>query len=307
MVNKKTVWGVTNIALRLLVICLAVAALTALVYGVTKDPIADGERKSKEAAIRNIFADYGSSEEIELAADGFQAVYAVYDASAAHIGWCVDYVGTSDYGGDVSMMIGVGTDGRVNGVQVINHAETFIDRYLDGKNCYTGIGQPHGADLSAGATMSYNAIRNAITAVEERFATELGAPAPAPVTARFERDDVTLLFAGAADWSEEVAVEASRVNGVRRVKNGDGTVLGHAVHYSATGGYYGGAEMLLSVDTAGEISVLLLDYADDRMSLYLDEQDRYNGADAEAMASKSYQMIRSAISAVEALQLGGAV
>jgi hypothetical protein len=55
------------------------------------------------------------------------------------------------------------------GLQVISHAETFIDRYLDDNSRYTGIDKAYGADLSAGATMSYNAIRNAIDAVETAF------------------------------------------------------------------------------------------------------------------------------------------
>ena len=149
-----------------------------------------------------------------------------------------------------------------------------------------------------------------MVAVEEALATQLPdvpAPAPAPVAARFESDDVILLFPAAADWSEEVAVSANRVNGVRLVKDGNGTVLGHAVHYSAVGGYYGGAEMLLSVKSDGDISVLMMEYSDDRMICYLDENDCYNGADMNSMASKSYNMIHNAIAAVEALQLGGVV
>ena len=175
MVNKKTVWGVTNIALRLLVICLAVAALTALVYAVTKDPIEEGERARKEEAIRLIFTEADSfTEDASIVLDGANAVYAVTDASGARLGFCVDYTGNSDYGGAVNMMIGVGADGKVVGLQVISHAETFIDRYLDDNSRYTGIGEAYGADLSAGATMSYNAIRNAIDAVEAAFSAGVG-------------------------------------------------------------------------------------------------------------------------------------
>ena len=109
MVNKKTVWGVASIALRLLVICLVVAALTALVYAVTKDPIAEGERARKEDAIRLIFTDAsGFTPDTGVVFDGVNAVYAVTDASGKHLGWCVDYTGNSDYGGAVNMMIGVG-------------------------------------------------------------------------------------------------------------------------------------------------------------------------------------------------------
>jgi len=86
MVNKKTVWAVTNIALRLLVICLVVAALTALIYAVTKEPIEKGDRARKEEAIRNIFVDFGSYAADDLTADGFNEVYRVYNADAALIG-----------------------------------------------------------------------------------------------------------------------------------------------------------------------------------------------------------------------------
>ena len=175
MVNKKTVWGVTNIALRLLVICLAVAALTALVYAVTKDPIAQGERARKEEAIRLIFTEADRfTEDASIVLDGANAVYAVLDANGKQLGYCVDYTGSSDYGGAVNMMIGVGNGGKVTGLQVISHAETFIDRYLDDNSRYTGIGEAYGADLSAGATMSYNAIRNAIDAVETAFSAGVG-------------------------------------------------------------------------------------------------------------------------------------
>ena len=175
MVNKKTVWSVANIALRLLVICLAVAALTALVFAVTKDPIEEGERTRKEEAIRLIFTEADSfTEDASIVLDGANAVYAVTDANGAQLGFCVDYTGNSDYGGAVNMMIGVGVDGKVVGLQVISHAETFIDRYLDENSRYTGVDAAYGTDLSAGATMSYNAIRNAIDAVEIAFSARVG-------------------------------------------------------------------------------------------------------------------------------------
>ena len=47
--------------------------------------------------------------------------------------------------------------------------------YLDENSRYTGIGQAYGADISAGATMSYNAIRDAIDAVEAAFLAQGGA------------------------------------------------------------------------------------------------------------------------------------
>ena len=52
-----------------------------------------------------------------------------------------------------------------HGEQVLSHAETFMDRYLDGNGYYTGVNEERGSDLSAGATLSYNAIRDAMESV----------------------------------------------------------------------------------------------------------------------------------------------
>lgn len=303
MQNKKAVTYTVNIMLRLLVICLVVAALTALVYAVTKAPIAAGERARKEAAIRTIFPQADAfTEDDGVTGEGFNAVYAVTDAQGTAIGWCVDYTGTSDYGGDVNMMVGVSAERRVIGVQIISHSETFIDRYLDDAGRYTGVDAARGDDLSAGATMSYNAIRNAIEAVEAVFAD--GA-APAATVAEA---DVRLLFPTAAEWSERRETADAKIGGVYAVKDADGALLGYVMRYNATGGYSGGAEMLVSIGVDGRVAdVLVLDCADDRMDQYLDAQGRYNGADAAVQASRSYQMIRSAINAAQALELGGAL
>ena len=314
MVNKKTIWSVCNIGLRLLIICLAVAALTALVYAVTEKSIAEGERARKEDAIRLIFADAADfAEDPTVVGEGVNAAYAVTDAAGVSLGWCVDYTGNSQYGGDVSMMIGVTPNGKVNGVQVIGHAETFIDRYLDEKKRYTGIDQPRGGDLSAGATMSYEAIRNAMEAVENIFRMRTADAGERGETVLFGEADIQLLFADAADFSESLAVDMERVNGVCVVRNAAREVLGHCVHYTAKG-YRDGNEMLLAVDAQGQVNgVLLLRCGDTLMHTYLDEHGCYTGvaepryADAVAGSTQSYTAIRTAMETVEAMRLGGAL
>jgi Na+-translocating ferredoxin:NAD+ oxidoreductase RnfG subunit len=304
VVNKRSVTYTVNIMLRLLVICLAVATLTALVYAVTKAPIEAGERARKEEAIRLIFPEADAfAEDGSIAGSGINAVYAVTDADGAPLGWCVDYTGTSDYGGDVNMMLGVSPAYRVIGVQIIAHAETFIDRYLDGDGRYTGVDEPRGADLSAGATMSYSAIRNAMEAVERAF----GGMSPVEeAPAAPEAEHVRLLFPDAADWSTRTDLSGAGMTCAYTVKNGDGSPIGYVVPYAATGSYSGGAEMLVSVGTDGKVvNVLVLECADDLMDQYLDD-GIYNGADKIVGASVPYRMIRSAIDNVEALKLGGA-
>ena len=303
MVNKKTVWGVSSIALRLLVICLAVAALTALVYGVTKDPIAKGERARKESAIRGIFAEVGSFSETDMTGDGFNTVYKVFDGKPQFIGWCVDYTGNSDYGGAVNMMIGVDANGKVSGLQVISHGETFMDRYLDENGRYTGV------ELSSGATMSYNAIQNAIAAIEAHFAPVAAANKTNDTRpAEFTLEDAKLLFAGAADISQRETVSASGVNAVCVVKGGDGTVLGRCVQYSATDTFSGDLELLMEVSSAGKVGgVLVLRSLDTLLDCYFDNNGLYTGAELSAGATMTHNALRNAINAVESLGLGGAV
>ena len=161
MKNNRPLGSTINVAARLLCICLVVAALTAAVFCVTEGPIARGETERKNEAIRHIFTEMERAEEKkEITGDGVRAVFAVYDSDGALLGYCVDFVGNSEYGGDVSMMIGVDRNNDIKGLQVISHSETFIDRYLDENNICTG------ADVSAGATLSYKAIHGAIEAVQ---------------------------------------------------------------------------------------------------------------------------------------------
>ena len=58
------------------------------------------------------------------------------------------------YGETVTHMIRevkTNSAGKVIGLQVISQSETFMDRYLDGDGCYTGVELPRGSDISAGA------------------------------------------------------------------------------------------------------------------------------------------------------------
>ena len=310
--------AVLNVTWRLLVICLAVAALVALVFEITKGPIADGEITRKEEAVRAIFPETDTMEEgkTQLKDDRVNAVYDVKNAAGVFIGWCVDYVGTSEYGGDVSMMIGVAPNGKVVGLQVISHAETFIDRYTDDKGMYTGIGQPYGADISAGATMSYNALRQAIDAVEDLFADLVKIPsadAPAedaPVLqSAFSEAEVTMFFDNVASFSEPNVVFVSPVKAVCVVKDDEADVLGHCVKISAKGGRNGRIELLVArADSGDVIGVQVLEHYENSMEFYVDQNGCFDlTQDVQAGATVTYNAIRDAVAVVKDLDLGGAV
>lgn len=319
--RKEAVLSVLNITWRLLVICLAVAALVALVYAVTEKPIADGELARKEEAIRTLFPNVVTiQEEPGIEAEGIQTVYAIYDSDRI-IGFCVDYVGISEYGGDVNMMIGVGADGKVVGLQVISHSETFMDRYTDETGCYTGIGQPFGADVSAGATMSYRAIRNAIAAMEQLFApdgavpdnddatsNEEATPTPSPEQQLFTEADLQQLFANGVEFLRQNAAEGGYVDAVFAVKDLSGASLGHCVIYTTDKGYRGDITLLMARDPSGRVSaVKVLKYYDEHMDFYMGADNMYQPDLTAGATSQTCIAVKNAISAVEALPLGGAV
>ena len=315
MANKEATRAVVGITLRLLIICLVVAALVALVYTVTKDPIAEGDRARKEQAIRGIFAAADSFEESKgIEGEGVLAVYYVLDQNGQGLGHCVDYMGVSDYGGDVNMMIGVDMAGRVVGLQVISHGETFMDRYTDENGRYTGIGQPYGADVSAGATMSYNAIRNAIRAIEEMFlpdGSEKGntsSGAGAALEQDPYRADMQQLFANGIAFLRQTDAEGGNVDAVYAVEDATGKALGHCVAYTSQEGYRGEIELLMARDVAGRVMrVKVLRSFDEHVGFYTDANGLFQ-ADATAGAtSKTHRAIENAIAAVETLQLGGAL
>ena len=319
--NKEAVLFTLNITLRLLAICLAVAALVALVFTVTKDPIAEGDRARKEEAIRTLFADAASFDtDSTLQGDGVNEVYRVKNAAGVTIGLCIDYTGVSEYGGDVNMMVGVDPSGRVIGLQVISHAETFIDRYTDENGCYTGIDQPDGADVSAGATMSYRAIREAIHAIEALCAPTKETPDEVPMPESppnaeipepevLNRAEMQHFFADGSVFLRQTRNEGGQVKTVYAVKNEGDALLGHCVIYTATGGHNGSFLLLMAVNPDGEVfGVRVLQHFENSMDFYLDSNNCFDPEqDFCAGATETYDAVQNAILAVEALSLGGAV
>ena len=110
---------VVRVTWRLLAVCLVVAALTAAVFAVTKEPIESGERARKEEAMRLFFPELSTYAEEKTTASGVNALYLVKDKDGGALGWCVDFSGNSDYGGEVAMMIGVSLEGKVTGLQLV--------------------------------------------------------------------------------------------------------------------------------------------------------------------------------------------
>lgn len=172
----------------LFLICAVVALVVSFVNAVTVDRIAEAHAREQQEAIARIF---GSGIAVsELAPlEGTNAVYAI---ASGKTGYCVS-LDAKGFGGKIGMMIGVGADGALCGVEIISHSETpgFGAKADDPAYLSQYIGQGSTLTLNkeisaiSGATISSKAVLagiNAATAalVEAGLVPEYHAPEPEP-------------------------------------------------------------------------------------------------------------------------------
>lgn len=131
MKTESTVKYVLRIALTLLAITAVVAVALAAVNAVTAPKIAELNAQKTQEAIEAVLP--GGGEEVSFT-DDTGLVTAAYRGSAG----CAIQVTPSGFNGTVTMMVGVGNDGKVLGISIISHTET------------AGLGATAAAGTSAG-------------------------------------------------------------------------------------------------------------------------------------------------------------
>lgn len=185
----------------LLVITLVAGLLLGLVYQITKEPIALQKEKAKQEACMEVFADAASFAEVEAvqpdvqewAAAGFSQetideVMEAQDASGAVLGYVITVTTKEGYGGDIRFTVGITKEGTVNGIAILEIAETaglgmraeevlvpqFANKNVE-KFEYTKSGAISDSQIDAisGATITTNAVTNGVNAGLYYFQTKL--------------------------------------------------------------------------------------------------------------------------------------
>jgi len=185
----------------LLVITLVAGLLLGLVYQITKEPIALQKEKAKQEACMEVFADAVSFAEVEAvqpeaqewAAAGFaqetiDEVMEAQDSSGAVLGYVITVTTKEGYGGDIRFTVGITKDGTVNGIAILEIAETaglgmraeevlspqFADKTVE-RFEYTKSGAVSDSQIDAisGATITTNAVTNGVNAGLYYFQTKL--------------------------------------------------------------------------------------------------------------------------------------
>ena len=178
--------------------------LLGVVYGITKEPIAQAQENTKQEAYRTVLSDASEFETVEFDADTAASLLSENgytsdviteiaegtDASGATVGYVISVQSSEAYDGALSLSVGIASDGTVKGIEMLEISETaglgmkadeaeFKDQFKDKnvqKFTYTKTGEDGDDKIDAisGATITTNAVTNAVDSALVYFQNELG-------------------------------------------------------------------------------------------------------------------------------------
>lgn len=180
MAKKKS--SLINMLVALFVITAISGGLLGLVYGMTKDTIAEVDAKKNAKAIAEVL---GTDENTRLdtATVGDLFYNLAYDANDNLIGAAIKTYSNSGFNGRIELMVGILADGTINAISVLSQSETpglganmvqpkFKDQF-NGKNpaSYNLSVKKDGGDVDAitAATISSRAFTGAVRLACDSF------------------------------------------------------------------------------------------------------------------------------------------
>ncbi len=190
------------------VLCLTLITLFAgaglgYVYEITKEPIAQMEENTKLEAFHSVFPEADSFSDLGDVSSAANAIDALgisgvdidsavtaNDASGNTIGYVINSTSHEGYGGDITLSVGIASDGTVKGFEILDISETaglgmkakeqkFRDQFANRQVkqfSYTksGATQEFEIDALSGATITTKAVTNAVNASLAYFETLVG-------------------------------------------------------------------------------------------------------------------------------------
>lgn len=170
-------------------ILFAITLIAGLILGfvnqLTKEPIARQQELKIQKACAAVFEQADSFVETEAEATAYKpadgvrlgTVYTAYGSDGAVMGYVLSVTSTEGYGGDIELMMGVTTEGKLNGISLLSISETpglgmqaeevlvpqFTDREAESFQ-YTKNGAASADEIDAisGATITTKAITGAV-------------------------------------------------------------------------------------------------------------------------------------------------
>ena len=181
---KKKESTLINMLVALFVITAVSGGVLGLVYGFTKDAIAEVDQKKNEAAIQAVLpleGDITYQADTLTTEDGIFPCNLAFDANGNFQGAAVK-TSEGGFGGKIDMMVGFLADGTIKGTSVLSHAETpglganmtgkFKDQFVDKNPAdYRLIVKKDGGDVDAitAATITSRAFSKAVNKAYNAF------------------------------------------------------------------------------------------------------------------------------------------
>ena len=185
---KKKESTLINMLVALFVITAVSGGVLGLVYGFTKDAIAEVDQKKNEAAIQKVLPLEGEiiyeADTLKYDYEGVETTFPCTIAKDANGNFQGAAVKTSEggFGGKIDMMVGFLADGTIKGTSVLSHAETpglganmtgkFKDQFVDKNPAdYRLIVKKDGGDVDAitAATITSRAFSKAVNKAYNAF------------------------------------------------------------------------------------------------------------------------------------------
>ena len=175
---------VLRLSLTLLAITAFVALALAGVNSVTADKIANIKLEKMQAAMEEVLPGAENLESVAFT-DATGTVKTVY---ASKDGYVVE-VNPAGFGGAISMMVGIKSDGTVNGISIVSHTET------------AGLGSVAGADTSAGHAFRDQFVGQGGSLAVDKDGGTIDSITSATITSRAVTDGVNAALAAVAALS----------------------------------------------------------------------------------------------------------
>ncbi len=211
MKKENSSWALIAPIVVLVLIGAVVTGALALTNKVTAPIIAEQQAKAAEAAKQVVLpngSDFSAAESLE----GLPSAVTAVDVAGNGAGFVITTT-TKGFGGDIQAMFGIDANGAITGSKVLVQGETEgigSKVVSDGSPFQTQlVGMTDAANIQAtsGATVSSNAMTNAVKAVFDAYIILNGGTVEAPVytaPANLTDDDVSALLPGVSSITEVV-------------------------------------------------------------------------------------------------------
>ena len=176
-----------------------------IVYDITKEPIAQAQENTKQEAYRSVLPDASEFHPVDFDADAAASLLSEngyssdaiteiaegVDDSGESAGYVISVQSSEAYDGSLTLSVGIASDGTVKGIEMLDISETaglgmkadeqeFKDQFKDKnveKFAYTKTGEDgdNMIDAISGATITTNAVTNAVDSALVYYQNELSA------------------------------------------------------------------------------------------------------------------------------------